>query len=133
MTRRVLWLSILAPAVLAGAVVLGLERQAPRTLPAQAATLYAETAPPLSANYEPAPPPMPPELALKQIYTLNQSAFVPPQCYTKTLDAAGQAHNPCYTCHVESRAPNYINDPDVQLEYAFVPRARRNPWKNLFI
>lgn len=113
--------------------MLGLDREVARTPPVQAATRYAETAPRSSADYEPAPPPMPPELALKQIYTLNQTAFIPPQCYTKTVDEHGQAHNPCYTCHVESRAPNYINDADVQLEYAFIPRARKNPWKNLFV
>lgn len=79
------------------------------------------------------PPHLPANLALKQIYTLNTNAFVPPQCYTKTVDASGRAHNPCYACHVESHAPNYINDGDVQLEYAFVPRARKNQWKNLFL
>lgn len=133
MRRRVLWLSVIVPAFVAGALALGFTQLGSEPAPARAATRYAEVAPPLSANYEPAPPPMPPELRLKQIYTLNQTAFVPPQCYTKTLDEQGRAHNPCYTCHVESRAPNYINDGDVQLEYAFVPRARKNPWTNLFV
>lgn len=133
MRRPVPWLLILALALGVGAGLgFGLNRAQP-TPPLQAATRYAEVAPRLSASYEAEPPPMPPELALKQIYTLNQTAFVPPQCYTKTLDEQGQAHNPCYTCHVESRAPNYVNDADVQLEYSFIPRARNNPWKNLFV
>ena len=62
----------------------------------------------------------------------NQTAFIPPQCYTETVDAAGVAHNPCFTCHVRSRAPNYINDQDLQLSYAFPAPALDNPWTNLF-
>lgn len=134
MTRHVLWVSILVSVALAAAFVLGLQRQASRVSTARAAAArYAEPAPSVSASDEGPPPRLPPALALKQIYALNQTAFIPPQCYTNTIDDAGTAHNPCYTCHVESRAPNYINDPDVQLEYAFVPRARKNPWANLFV
>jgi len=133
MRRRVIWSSVLVAALAAGAAAPACDHKTPPAPSAEPAVRYAEAAPKLRADYEPTPPAMPPELALKQIYTLNQSAFVPPQCYTKTLDEHGKAHNPCYTCHVESRAPNYINDPDVQLEYAFVPRARKNPWKNLFV
>ncbi len=62
----------------------------------------------------------------------NDTAFIPPQCYTDTLDADGIAHNPCFTCHVKSRAPNYINDSDLQLSYAFPAPALANPWTNLF-
>ena len=43
------------------------------------------------------------------------------------------AHNPCQTCHVWSRAPHYVNDPDVQLSYAFAAPALKNPWTNLFV
>ena len=62
----------------------------------------------------------------------NPTAFIPPQCYTETVDAAGVAHNPCFTCHVRSRAPNYVNDQDLQLSYAFPAPALENPWTNLF-
>jgi hypothetical protein len=106
---------------------------APKPRPELGPTRLAATAPALSAGQQPEPPAVPSNLALKQIYTVNQSAFIPPQCYTKTIDDAGKAHNPCYTCHVGSRAPNYINDADVQLTYAFVPRARSNAWKNLLV
>ena len=131
--RRIFVLGVpLAVAIVAGAsFALGRRTSAPPAAPGP--TLFAPTAPPLPANYEPAPPAMPKGLALKQIYTVNGSAFVPPQCYTKTVDEGGQAHNPCYTCHVSSRAPNYIDDGDIQLEYAFVPRARKNNWRNLFV
>ncbi len=63
----------------------------------------------------------------------NRTAYIPPQCYTKTIDAAGTAHNPCQTCHVRSRAPHYINDQDLQLSYAFPELALKNPWTNLFV
>lgn len=63
----------------------------------------------------------------------NMTPYIPPQCYTETVDAAGGVHNPCYTCHVRSRAPHYINDQDLQLSYAFPGPALKNPWTNLFV
>ncbi|PTM75556.1 hypothetical protein [Cereibacter johrii] len=63
----------------------------------------------------------------------NPTAYIPPQCYTKTEDAAGRAHNPCQTCHTRSRAPHYINDQDLQLSFAFPAPALKNPWSNLFV
>lgn len=63
----------------------------------------------------------------------NPTAYIPAQCYTRTEDKAGTAHNPCYTCHVRSRAPHYINDQDLQMEYAFPGPALKNPWTNLFV
>lgn len=62
----------------------------------------------------------------------NPTAHIPPQCYTETVDANGTAHNPCFTCHVRGRAPNYVNDEDLQLSYAFPAPALANPWSNLF-
>ncbi len=62
----------------------------------------------------------------------NPTAFIPPQCYTETMDADGVAHNPCFTCHVRGRGPNYVNDSDLQLSYAFPEPALVNPWTNLF-
>jgi hypothetical protein len=62
----------------------------------------------------------------------NPTAFIPPQCYTKTVDAAGVVHNPCFTCQVRSRTPNAVNDQDLQLSYAFPGPALTNPWTNLF-
>lgn len=63
----------------------------------------------------------------------NPTAYIPSQCYTETEDATGEVHNPCFTCHVRSRAPNHINDQDLQLEYAFPTPALENPWTNLFV
>ncbi len=59
--------------------------------------------------------------------------YIPPQCYTRSQDAHGRVHNPCFTCHVDALAPNYIGDGDLQLGYAFGPPARVNPWTNLFV
>jgi hypothetical protein len=78
--------------------------------------------------------PVPPAaLPLDQMTQRNRDAFIPLQCYAQTVDAAGRAHNPCYTCHVGSKAPNFINDGELQLAYEFVPRARQNPWSNAFV
>ena len=63
----------------------------------------------------------------------NAFAFIPPQCYTRTIDAAGGVHNPCYTCHVSSVAPNYVDDGELQTVYDFPEPALKNPWSNLFV
>lgn len=63
----------------------------------------------------------------------NPSAYVPPQCYTQTRDGQGKAHNPCFTCHIRGRAPDYLDDSDLQLSYGFAAPVRKNPWTNLFV
>jgi hypothetical protein len=63
---------------------------------------------------------------------INQAAYIPSQCYTKTFDSQGQAHNPCYACHIPTEAPNYINDGDLQISYSFAEYANTNHWSNLF-
>lgn len=63
----------------------------------------------------------------------NKTAYIPAQCYTVTEGAQGAVHNPCFTCHVTSRAPHYINDADLQTEYSFPAPALKNPWTNLFV
>lgn len=70
---------------------------------------------------------------LKATLPVNRSAYIPPQCYTRTEDAAGQIHNPCQTCHTYPRRPNYVNDADLQESYAFPGPALTNPWTNLFV
>ena len=62
----------------------------------------------------------------------NKAAYIPSQCYTKTKDKNGDVHNPCYSCHIGSKEPNYTNDWDLQLGYTFPPYAFKNRWKNLF-
>jgi len=69
-------------------------------------------------------------LASKALY--NEAAYIPSQCYTKTQDDHGNVYNPCYTCHVESKQPNFINDHDLQTAYDFPEYATRNRWTNLF-
>lgn len=48
-------------------------------------------------------------------------------------DGAARVHNPCYTCHIESKAPNYVNDADIQQAYLFPKYALDNHWVNLFV
>lgn len=63
----------------------------------------------------------------------NRAAYLPPQCYTKTETAPGRpAANPCFTCHVQARAPNFVDDADLQQEYSFAEYALENRWANLF-
>lgn len=69
---------------------------------------------------------------LTSIVLVNETAYIPPQCYTQTIDTQGKVHNPCYSCHVVSREPNYINDADLQLGYTFAEYANTNHWTNLF-
>jgi Tol biopolymer transport system component len=71
-------------------------------------------------------------LDLRKSILYNETAYIPPQCYTKTEDAAKRVHNPCYTCHTRSHQPNYINDDDLQLAYALPEPGLANPWRNLF-
>lgn len=63
---------------------------------------------------------------------VNEAAFIPSMCWTKTEDAAGNIHNPCFSCHIRSTEPNYNNDQDLQLSYDFPAYARTNRWTNLF-
>lgn len=75
----------------------------------------------------------------KQIFTsttadtvLHPGAYVTSQCYTKTEDNHGGVYNPCFSCHINSEEPNYINDPDLQVSYAFSEKTKVNPFTNLF-
>jgi len=63
----------------------------------------------------------------------NHSAYIPPQCYTKTQDEQGKVHNPCYACHVNGTRPNFLHDDgDLQLSYEFSDYSARNRYDNLF-
>ena len=70
---------------------------------------------------------------LRSLVPDNPFAYIPPQCYTRTQDSAGAVHNPCYTCHVNGPAPNYVNDADLQTIYDFPEPASVNHWSNLFV
>jgi len=62
----------------------------------------------------------------------NRAAYVTSQCYTKTMDNDGNIHNPCFTCHINSKEPNYVNDWDLQLNNDFGEYTRINRFTNLF-
>ena len=62
----------------------------------------------------------------------NKAAYIPSQCYTKTVDDENRVHNPCFACHINSVEPNYINDPDLQEEYAMSEYSKVNRFTNLF-
>lgn len=62
----------------------------------------------------------------------NRGAYVTSQCYTKTVDENAKVHNPCFTCHINSQEPNYVNDWLLQERYAFGEYTRVNRFTNLF-
>ncbi|WP_428738976.1 hypothetical protein [Sulfurimonas sp.] len=62
----------------------------------------------------------------------NKGAYVTSQCYTKTVDANGTVHNPCFTCHINSNEPNYIDDWDLQETRSFGEYTATNRFTNLF-
>ena len=64
---------------------------------------------------------------------LNSTAYIPPMCYTNTVDKQGKAHNPCYTCHTMGKKPNFVNDTDLQTHYDFPDSAKINPWIRFLI
>ena len=62
----------------------------------------------------------------------NKAAYVTSQCYTKTVDENNNVHNPCFSCHISSTEPNYVDDWEVQKEYDFGEYTRTNRYTNLF-
>lgn len=62
----------------------------------------------------------------------NRGVYVTSQCYTKTQDENGGVHNPCFSCHINSKEPNYINDADLQEAYDFSEYTKVNRFTNLF-
>lgn len=70
---------------------------------------------------------------LTRLVLESPTPYIPPQCYTRTKDDDGNVHNPCFICHAKPRKPNYVDDSDLQLSFAFPEPARENPWTNLFV
>lgn len=62
----------------------------------------------------------------------NPAAYVTSQCYTKTIDENNITHNPCFSCHIDSQEPNYINDGDLQTNYDMREYTKVNHYTNLF-
>lgn len=62
----------------------------------------------------------------------NKGAYVTSQCYTKTVDDKGGIHNPCFACHINSKAPNYVDDWDLQINAGFGEYTKTNRFTNLF-
>jgi len=70
---------------------------------------------------------------LKSTDLYNKAAYIPSMCYTKTEDDNDVVHNPCFSCHTQSKEPNFINDGDLQVAYSFASYATTNHWSNLFV
>lgn len=70
---------------------------------------------------------------LGRLVLRSRTPYIPPQCYARTEDPDGRVHNPCFACHNQPKKPNYVDDADLQLSFAFPEPARTNPWTNLFV
>jgi hypothetical protein len=70
---------------------------------------------------------------LPWIHLERRTAYIPPQCYAQTRGADGKVRNPCFACHVQGRAPNLIDDANLQITASLPAPARENPWTNLFV
>lgn len=117
MRRRLLLSLGLLAAVVVALAVLRRPRPAPAISPIQALKAAQKARPANSRLEGPA--------------LLNRAAYLPPQCYAETLDAAGRTHNGCFACHQESRPPNYLNDADVQTTLGIARYATENRWAHL--
>ncbi|HEX5747587.1 MAG TPA: hypothetical protein VFZ09_15175 [Archangium sp.] len=73
----------------------------------------------------PATPREPPRLS-------NPAAYLPAQCYAVTQEApGGRTRNGCFACHQMPRAPNYVEDAEVQTVLTVPLPAEENRWTNL--
>lgn len=75
------------------------------------------------------------DIDLKLPFLYNESAYIPSQCYTKTVDERDEniLYNPCFSCHTQNKEPNFtLGDSDLQEEYDFPESALKNHWVNLF-
>lgn len=75
------------------------------------------------------------EVNLKSTNTTNPTAYIPSQCYTKTVNDKNEniLYNPCFSCHIQNKEPNFtLSDADLQEGYDFPAPALKNPWTNLF-
>ena len=83
-----------------------------------AAALVAAAA----AGADPAPPPGA-AMASRSRTAGNALAYIPPQCCTRTVDAGGRVHTPCY---VGVEAPDFACGEDMQLACDFPEPALLN-------
>ncbi|WNG16238.1 hypothetical protein [Cystobacter fuscus] len=62
----------------------------------------------------------------------NPAAYLPAQCYAVTQDApGGRTRNGCFACHQTPRAPNFVEDAEVQTVLSVARSAEENRWTNL--
>jgi hypothetical protein len=91
------------------------------------------------------PPPPAPAVQLKEALTAalpantrepprlsNPAAYLPAQCYAVTQDTpGGRTRNGCFACHQAPRAPNFVEDAEVQTVLTVARSAEENRWTNL--
>ncbi|MBX3224466.1 MAG: hypothetical protein KF795_28385 [Labilithrix sp.] len=134
---------VVAIGVIGGVAALSvLEHRAPRSLPEPSASATASALHPIDAlrqslaalSSASSPAGEPARLT-------NRAAYLPAQCYASTVDPSGattagartrrRTHNGCFACHQTSRAPNFVDDADVQTTLSVPAYAEDNHWTNL--
>jgi hypothetical protein len=71
------------------------------------------------------------ELDLRSTRVAAPAPFIPAQCYARTTVEDGTPRNPCWTCHQKPRAPNFVDDSELQLALDMPAPAAPFPWTNL--
>ncbi|WNG25086.1 hypothetical protein F0U62_14485 [Cystobacter fuscus] len=62
----------------------------------------------------------------------NPSAYLPAQCYADTRSTeGGRTRNGCFACHQTPRAPNYVEDAELQTVLTVSRYAEDNRWTNV--
>lgn len=62
----------------------------------------------------------------------NPAAYLPAQCYAVTQETpGGRTRNGCFACHQTPRAPNFVEDAEVQTVLTVALPAEENRWTNL--
>jgi hypothetical protein len=98
-----------------------------------------------SGDSRPPPPPPSPVVQVREALTAalpantreppqlsNPTAYLPAQCYAVTQDTpGGRTRNGCFACHQTPRAPNYVEDAEVQTVLSVARSAEENRWTNL--
>ncbi|WP_375771280.1 hypothetical protein NR798_10390 [Archangium gephyra] len=106
--------------LVAGAAVVWRARDSRPPPPAPAVQLREALAAALPANTR-----EPPRLS-------NPAAYLPAQCYAVTQEApGGRTRNGCFACHQTPRAPNFVEDAEVQTVLSVARSAEENRWTNL--
>ncbi|EPX62199.1 hypothetical protein D187_010103 [Cystobacter fuscus DSM 2262] len=118
--RRATGIVLVMGLLVAGAALVGRSGGAPRPAPTPVVQMREALVAALPTDTR-----VPPRLS-------NPAAYLPAQCYAVTQDeAGGRTRNGCFACHQTPRAPNFVEDAEVQTVLSVARSAEENRWTNL--